>query len=115
MISPTTARAAAGYLYGNCAHCHNARGPLSKLDLELDADITAQCYREVLASIAGHASNYRLPGAESSQRIVPGKPEQSVLWFRMQSRFSAAQMPPLGTKLVEREAIRLIEHFIHQL
>jgi hypothetical protein len=110
-----TARAAFGYLYGNCAHCHNAHGSLAKLGLVLDPTTAPQGYRAALASVVHRASTYRLPGTERSARITPGKPDQSALWFRMQSRFAAAQMPPLGTKLVDRDAVRLLDRFIHQL
>lgn len=110
-----TARAAAGYFYGNCAHCHNARTASATLDLNLDPSITSEAYLAMLDSVLRHASHYHLPGAERSQRVVPGKPSESALWFRVQSRFPAAQMPPLGTKLVDRDAVGLIDRFIHQL
>jgi len=110
-----TARAAAGYLFANCAHCHNARGPLATLDLDLDQELIPTGYSTMLATVAGRASSYRLPGADSSQRVVPGRPQESALWFRMQSRFPAAQMPPLGTKIVDRDAVRLLDRFIRQM
>jgi hypothetical protein len=110
-----TARAAVGYLYGNCSHCHNSHGPLASLRLDLDPTTAPQGYRAALDSVVRQASTYRLPGAERSTRVMPGKPDQSVLWFRMQSRFAAAQMPPLGTKLVDWDAVRLLDRFIHQL
>lgn len=108
------ARATAGYLLGNCAHCHNGAGPLASLGLNLDPPITPEGYSAWRAGLVGRTSHYRLPGVERSLRVTPGKPEASALWFRAQSRFPAAQMPPLGTKLVDHAAVDLIARFIAQ-
>jgi hypothetical protein len=108
-----SARDSAGYLFGNCAHCHNGSGPLAELGLDFDQPVgDGRGYERLCDNVVGRASHYRIPGQPRSLRVQPQKPELSALWFRMQSRFAAAQMPPLGTKLVDSEATRLIERWI---
>jgi len=109
------ARASAGYLFGNCAHCHNGSGPLASLGLNLDQSVVEvgdRGYQQMRANLVGRASRFRVPGQMRSLRIQRKNPVSSALWFRMQSRFAAAQMPPLGSKLVDTEAVRLIERWI---
>jgi hypothetical protein len=36
----------------------------------------------------------------------------SAIAYRMQSRRPASQMPPLGTEIVDEEAVRLVERWI---
>lgn len=108
-----TARAAAGYLFGNCAGCHNTEGPLAALGLDFDQSATASDgYARLNASVTDRPSRFRVPSDAHSLRAKPGSAAHSTLWFRMQSRSAAAQMPPLGSKLVDRDGIRLIERWI---
>ncbi|HET7544961.1 MAG TPA: hypothetical protein VFK05_34080, partial [Polyangiaceae bacterium] len=97
IAAPTAnARASAGYLFGNCAHCHNGSGPLAALGLDFDQFVgDAHGYERLRKSVVGRASRYRIPGQSQSVRVRPHEPRESALWFRMQSRFAAAQMPPL--------------------
>ena len=115
IVAPSgAARASAGYLFGNCAHCHNGSGPLASLGLDFDQSVQddAQGYERMRGNVLGRPSRYRIPGEAQSVRVRANRPAQSALWFRMQSRFAAAQMPPLGTKLVDAQALTLIERWI---
>lgn len=113
--APTpAARAALGYLHGNCGHCHNDTGPLADLDLALaqrtrtsDAGVT-----RTLQSLLGHTSRYRARGSDAIQRIAAGQPEASVLVLRMQSTNPSARMPPLGVERLDADAIALIRQWI---
>lgn len=107
-----TARAAAGYLFGNCASCHNAEGPLSELGLDFDQSVLGRDGYARLCASLDRSSRFRLPGVADSRRAVARHPEQSALWFRMQSRNVAARMPPLGSKRVDRDGTRLIERWL---
>lgn len=110
--TPTT-RAAAGYLFGNCSSCHNAQGPLAGLGLDFDQSVLdAEGHARLRASALGRASKFRLPGEQSSRRALPGQPEQSSIWFRMQARDPIAQMPPLGSKLVDDDGVALVAAWI---
>jgi hypothetical protein len=48
-------------------------------------------------------------------RVEPRHPEASALLDRMASRYPALQMPPLGTELVDQDAIALIHRWISDL
>ncbi|MFN8094311.1 MAG: hypothetical protein U0599_19210 [Vicinamibacteria bacterium] len=110
-----TARAALGYLYGNCAMCHNGRGTLTDLGFSLDYS-AGQGRRDAdaVATAAGHASRFYVPGSpdEKSQRVRKGDPDLSAIAVRMSSRRAAQQMPPLGTQVVDDEAVRLVRKWI---
>jgi hypothetical protein len=58
----------------------------------------------------GRPSHFQVPGAKL--RLSPGNPDASVLVARMSSRNPVAQMPPLGTHVVDDEAVRLIRKWI---
>jgi hypothetical protein len=105
-------RAAAGYLFGNCAGCHNARGPLAFVGLDFDQPLADLGVRRVRENLERQRSGFTLPGESESFRVVPGRPERSAVWFRMHAGDPAARMPPLGTKLVDREALQLIRAWI---
>jgi hypothetical protein len=110
----STERAALGYLYANCAMCHNAAGPLSSLGLSLDAAGQGGRDAAALRSAVGQPSHFRVPGETDgrSERVRPGEPDRSAIVVRMASRAAAIQMPPLGTRLVDEDAVRLIRSWI---
>jgi hypothetical protein len=114
-VSAPTARgrAALGYLHGNCASCHNTRGPLASLGLDLEQR-TASAPRRVLPTAVGAPSRFQLPGEEAWLRIAPGSPERSVLQHRISTRNPIAQMPPLGSYAVDEEARALVERWIRE-
>jgi hypothetical protein len=113
-------RAALGYLHGNCSSCHNASGPLASMGLSLVAPIatgeSAGNERGARETAVGVDSRFRPPGtAQPSLRIAPGAPERSVLVQRMSSRHAAVQMPPLGTSVVDEDAVRLVTGWVREL
>ena len=46
--------------------------------------------------------------------IRPGEPEKSVLWLRMQRR-DAVGMPPIGSHLIDVDAVDLLRRWIEGL
>jgi hypothetical protein len=110
-------RAALGYLYGNCAGCHNGAGPLAPVGLSLDHDLGAAAGEEpAFRSAVGRESRFRIRGVppEESRRIAPGSPDASTVARRMASRDPLVQMPPIGTHVVDDEALRLVEQWIRE-
>ncbi|HET9155691.1 MAG TPA: hypothetical protein VFN91_03425 [Myxococcaceae bacterium] len=111
-------RAALGYLHGNCGQCHNRRGPLANLglDLWLDPSRPGNDVRRVIASLRDR-SHFHIPGAAGteSRRLTPGAPERSAILVRMLTRDPAQQMPPVATRTVDAEAARRIERWIEEL
>jgi hypothetical protein len=105
-------RAARGWLHANCAACHNPRGPLADLGLDLAFRVAAP--GDLAPGLVGEPSRF-LPRAlrgGPAARVVPGAPEASVLLHRVSSRDPAEQMPPLGSRLVDDEARALLEAWI---
>jgi hypothetical protein len=88
-------RAALGYLHGNCGHCHNDNETRVPVDLTLAQSVTG--------------------GAAHSDRVV-----QSLIGVRgrflarVGSRDPQRQMPPIGTRHIDSEALALLERWITQ-
>lgn len=108
-------RAARGYLHANCGSCHAADGPLHDLGFALDArsgdDGTA-----LLAGALGRLGRFHPPGSPPTglARLAGGHPESSLLLRRAASREPAVQMPPLGTRLPDGEALALLEAWVRE-
>ncbi|HTI36529.1 MAG TPA: hypothetical protein VL484_03130 [Vicinamibacterales bacterium] len=111
--APTpTARAALGYLSTNCGICHNSAGQLASLDFSLRYSLGLPLDRApaAIATAVGHPSKFQVPGA--TIRVSPGNPDASVLVARISSRNPVTQMPPLGTHVVDDDAVQLIRQWI---
>lgn len=113
-IAATTAiaRAALGYMHGNCGVCHNDRGSLYDMDFSLlqSAIASEQSIARTMETIVARAADPVAPGVDT--RLVPGDQAHSALLFRMRSRNLVTQMPPLGRRVPDAEAITLIEQWI---
>lgn len=99
---------ARAYLDANCAHCHNPHGPASTSGLFLEADQQDLEHLGVLKSpvAAGRGSGKYL------YDIVPGKPNESILVYRMESDDPGIRMPEIGRQLEHKEGIELIKAWI---
>ena len=108
-------RAALGYLHGNCGHCHNDEGPLAVLDMTLAQRVGSPgaATDAVLHSVVDVQSQFR--SARGQTRVAPGHPASSVIALRMRSREPTQQMPPLGSTVVDTEAMALIARWIESL
>jgi hypothetical protein len=132
------ARAALGYLSTNCGSCHNRESSIASLGLILKHSLTdpvgrggtflsAEARRAkvevppasagrcmpALATTAGKRGHWVVPEAQEASRIInPGHPESSALVRRVKSRRPSSQMPPLGTVLVDRQAVDLLTSWI---
>ncbi len=107
---PLEARARA-YLHANCAHCHNPRGPASTSGLFLEATQSDPVRLGVNKPpvAAGRGSGNR------KYSITPGKPQESILLYRMEQNDPGIRMPELGRQLPHREGIELIRQWIRQM
>ena len=113
IIAPTaTARAALGYLNTNCGICHNPGGELASLrfSLRYSLGLPLTAPPAAIATGLGHPSHFQVPGAKV--RLSPGNPDASVVIARISSRNPVTQMPPLGTHIVDEDAVRLIRKWI---
>jgi hypothetical protein len=109
-------RAALGYLHGNCGHCHNDSSAAPPVGVLLAQDGSLHGKARVMRTLIGAPSRFRGHGlAAAAPLVAPGLPQASVLLARMRSRDPQAQMPPIGTRTADRQAIELIEAWIAQL
>jgi hypothetical protein len=111
-------RAVLGYLSANCGGCHNSTDPLSTLGMYLkrSIDISPDAVKLELETFIGHKSKYQIPelDVDQSYRILPGDPSKSAITYRMATRNPYRQMPPLGTKIIDKEALDLITKWIQE-
>ena len=110
-----TARAALGYLHGNCANCHTAAGELASLAFSLQYPVAAPVkpHPPALLTTVGVSSTF-VPGTweAPAERVRIGDPDRSVLVARLASRNPAVQMPPVGSRIVDEAALTLIRRWI---
>ncbi|HMX41520.1 MAG TPA: hypothetical protein PKD78_14385, partial [Saprospiraceae bacterium] len=104
----TPGPAARAYLEGNCAHCHNPHGPASTsgMFLEYDQPDPERIGIGKPPVAAGRGSGNRRYG------IVPGKPQESILLYRMESDDPGIRMPELGRQMMHREGVDLVRAWI---
>jgi len=106
--SGTLDQRARAWLEINCAHCHRDDGAARNAGLDLlasESDPTRWgVYKPPVA--AGRGSG----GLEFD--IVPGKPDESILAFRIASTHPDVMMPELGKRLVHEEGLALIREWI---
>jgi uncharacterized repeat protein (TIGR03806 family) len=105
------ADAARGYLDVNCAHCHNPQGAASNSGLFLGWEVTDPIMLGIgkRPVAAGRGSG----GLEFG--IVPGKPEQSILYHRMASLEGGVSMPELGRASLDRDGLAIVHAWIRGL
>lgn len=115
-----TARAALGYLSTNCGSCHNSDSSIASLGLDLK-HTWGSGNREpgTLAAIAttvGKRGHWVVPEAQEESRLInPGRPESSAIIRRVKSRRPLSQMPPLGTVIVDQQAVDLLTRWVEEL
>ena len=110
-----TERAVLGYLHANCGHCHGEpeTGSSVPVNLQLVQSVmNGHSAETALRSMVGAASRFRSADGVQGRIVSPGAPARSVLALRMQTRNPQAQMPPLGTRLPDTQALELIERWI---
>jgi uncharacterized repeat protein (TIGR03806 family) len=105
--------AARDYLDINCAHCHHpagTEGRSSQLFLNWDYD-----------EDPFHLGVCKKPGSAGggtgglTYDIVPGDPESSILWYRMQTAEIGEMMPDIGRSLVDERGVELVAEWIRRL
>jgi uncharacterized repeat protein (TIGR03806 family) len=102
---------ARAYLDANCSHCHSDVGPADTSGLDLRPDVPfGPAYGACKSPIAsGGGSGGRL------YDIVPGKPEESIFVYRMETTKPGHMMPELGRSLTHEEGVALISAWIGEM
>lgn len=101
--------AARDYLDINCAHCHNPDGVNG---------ISSQLFLNHDNTDDFHLGVCKQPGSAGKGNggltydIVPGQPEQSILWYRMDTEDVGSMMPALGRSLAHTGGNALVYEWI---
>lgn len=102
-------RAARDYLDINCAHCHKptaAQGVTSQLFLNHD---NTDSFRLGVCKRPGSAG---AGNGGFTFDIEPGKPDESILYFRMKTEDVGAMMPLLGRSVTDTRGAELVHQWI---
>lgn len=102
---------ARAYLDVNCAHCHNPIGPASGARLDLRYAQRKPRHFGVFKRpvAAGRGSGDLL------YDIWPGRPDASILVYRMESLEPGVMMPEIGRTIADREGAELVRAWISSL
>ena len=107
-VGATIEERARAYLDINCAHCHNSKGAADTSGLHLNVEAP-------LDRNFGICKSPTAVGQGSGDRkydIYPGKPEESILIYRMDHTDPAIAMPELGRSTVHAEGVLVIAEWI---
>ena len=106
--SGTLDERARAWLEINCARCHNPAGGAANSGLDLTATQTEPArfgvYKSPVAAGSGSGS--------LSYDIVPGKPDESILLYRINSIQPKVMMPELGRRMIHAEGLDLVRQWI---
>jgi len=102
---------ARAYLENNCMHCHNPKGPGNTTGLDLTFDQRSPLEFGVMKPpvAAGRGAGHAFFD------IVPGKPDESILIYRLASTDPGIMMPELPRRLVDEEALAMLREWILQM
>lgn len=95
----------------NCAHCHNPNGPARTSGLDLMA---SQPDRYKWGVFKGPVAAGQGTGGRSYD-VVPGKPDESILVYRLESTTTGIMMPELSRRLVDTEGVAIIREWVASL
>lgn len=98
------------YLDNNCAHCHRTGGVAAYTGMLLDQHETD--LRRLGFFKPPNSAGYT--GGRPFD-IVPGKPHDSILLYRMESTRPKEMMPEIGRAMVHQEGIALIREWLASL
>ena len=103
--SKSVANRARSYLHANCSHCHLPNGPTP---VSIDFRFNTPINNMNLCKVAPVTDDF---GLSAPYLIDPGNPANSIISLRM-STTGHKRMPPLGSSIVHRDAVQLINEWI---
>lgn len=98
------------YLDNNCAHCHREGGVAGYTGMLLD-------YKETDLRRLGFFKPPNSAGYTGGRPfdIVPGKPHDSIMLYRMESTRPKEMMPEIGRAMIHHEGIALVREWLASL
>lgn len=110
-VSASLDKRARAYLDINCAHCHRSEGPASTSGLFLT-------YGETNKVTWGYNKTPVAAGRGSggfAVDIAPGKPEESIMLYRVNATDPGIMMPEVGRTTIHTEGVELLKEWIKKL
>ncbi|MDJ0906575.1 MAG: PQQ-dependent sugar dehydrogenase [Woeseiaceae bacterium] len=99
-------RRARSYLHSNCSGCHRGAGPTqSNMDLRFSTSRSDMNVCDVDPSFGDL-------GISGAKLLAPGRPDLSVLSNRPARANPLERMPPLGTVIVDNDAVAVLQAWI---
>jgi len=95
------------YLHSNCAMCHRPGGPFATMDFRFDTAFANMN----LCNAAPERGNL---GVDSALRLVPGKPDLSLVSLRMHA-LNVFRMPKIGSLVKDPKGVALVDAWITDL
>jgi uncharacterized repeat protein (TIGR03806 family) len=95
----------------NCGHCHKSDGSASNTGLYLTANTVDPSH----LGIGRRPVSAGKGSGELLFDVVPGHPEQSILFHRISSTEPGVAMPELGRTVVHEEAVGVIRQWISEM
>lgn len=107
-LTGAVAQRSRAWLHANCAHCHNPRGQARNSGLQLAVEIEEPSRYGVMKTpvAAGRGSG----GLQFD--IVPGRPELSIMLYRVRSTETGIMMPEFGRTQIDAEGAALLSQWI---
>ncbi len=102
---------ARSYLEANCAHCHNQAGPASTSGLYLNIEEKNLFHWGVLKSPVAAG----IGAGTHKFAITPGKGEESIIPYRMNSTNPGVMMPEIGRVSIHTEGVELVKNWINAM
>jgi uncharacterized repeat protein (TIGR03806 family) len=109
--SGTLEARAKSYLEVNCAHCHRKEGSANTSGLFLLlSEKNPESWGIMKSPVAAGAAS-----GDNLYDIVPGKPDESILVYRMTENDPEIRMPELGRSVQHTEAVEVIRKWITEM
>lgn len=107
-VSASVEERARSWLHVNCSYCHQLGG-VTQTNIELDYDKSLR--RMKVCDTDPTQGDLGIAGAKL---LVPGDPDNSILWQRLRMR-GDGQMPPIGSYLADEEGVQVVAEWIESL
>jgi mono/diheme cytochrome c family protein len=101
---------ARSYMQANCAICHRPGGNFQGLDLRFDIALKDR----MVCNVNPIKGNATVPVAQA-KLLVPGKPEVSMIYVRMNSLDDQVRMPQLATSVLDKTGLLLVSDWIKSI
>jgi uncharacterized repeat protein (TIGR03806 family) len=114
-VSQTLPERARAYLDVNCAHCHSTTGQALQSGLFLGFNVVNDVSASGKWGVCKKPLAYAGPGLPYQYDIQPGKPDESILVYRITHTDTEAVMPVIGRHVNHTEGDEMIRAWVTQL